>query len=57
LFEAGDAAALAAVVRRLEDGPLRTRLRAGGLQTASELTEARWLRAVVREHERLACAR
>lgn len=54
LFPAGDAAALAAAVRRLESDPaLRARLRAGGLATAAELTEERWTAAVVREHERL----
>ena len=41
LFEAGDAEALAAAVRRLaEDPALRTRLRAGGLETAPRHTEA-----------------
>jgi glycosyltransferase involved in cell wall biosynthesis len=55
LHEAGDAAALAATVERLAGDPaLRGRLRAGGLATARRLTEARWLGAVVREHERLA---
>jgi glycosyltransferase involved in cell wall biosynthesis len=51
LHEPGDAASLAATVRRLADDPaLRARLRAGGLATAAELTERRWLDAVVREH-------
>jgi glycosyltransferase involved in cell wall biosynthesis len=55
LHPPGDAAALAATMRRLaEDAPLRARLRTGGLATARTLTEARWLGAVVREHERLA---
>lgn len=55
LFAPGDAGALAAAVRRLaEDAGLRERLRARGLRTAAELTEARWLEAVVREHEALA---
>jgi glycosyltransferase involved in cell wall biosynthesis len=41
LFEAGDATALAAAVTRLaEDAELRSRLRAGGLVTAPEHTEA-----------------
>jgi glycosyltransferase involved in cell wall biosynthesis len=41
LFEAGDAEALAAAVRRLaEDPALRTRLREGGLETAPRHTEA-----------------
>ena len=54
LFEAGDAAGLAAAVRRLAgDAALRERLRAGGHATAAERTEARWLDAVVREHESL----
>jgi glycogen synthase len=54
LFEAGDAAGLAAAVRRLAGDPaLRERVRAGGLATAAERTEARWLDAVVREHESL----
>jgi glycogen synthase len=52
LHEPGDAASLAASVRRLaEDPALREHLRAGGLATAAELTERRWLDAVVREHE------
>jgi glycosyltransferase involved in cell wall biosynthesis len=50
LFEAGDAAALAAAVRRLaDDGELRARLRAGGLETAPRHTEARLNDAVERE--------
>jgi glycosyltransferase involved in cell wall biosynthesis len=41
LFEAGDAAALAAAVRRLADDPaLRGRLREGGLETARRHTRA-----------------
>jgi glycogen(starch) synthase len=56
LYPAGDPAALAAQVRRLADAGLRTRLRAAGLATAAELTEARWLAAVLREHELLAPA-
>jgi glycosyltransferase involved in cell wall biosynthesis len=40
LYEAGDAAALAAAVRRLAgDDALRARLRAGGLETAPRHTE------------------
>jgi glycogen synthase len=40
LFEAGDAEALAAAVRRLADDPaLRMRLREGGLETAPAHTE------------------
>jgi glycosyltransferase involved in cell wall biosynthesis len=54
LFEAGDASALAAAVSRLADDRLRAALRAGGLRTAATLTEARWLSAVLREHEALA---
>jgi glycosyltransferase involved in cell wall biosynthesis len=54
LFEAEDAAALAAVVERLAgDAALRERLVQGGRELTSRLTEARWLEAVVREHERL----
>ena len=53
LFEAGDAGALADAVRRLAaDAALRARLRAGGFETAAELTEERWTEAVVAEHER-----
>lgn len=51
LFEAGDASALADAVRRLEDPQLRATLRAGGLRTAAELSEQRWLDAVLRVHE------
>jgi glycosyltransferase involved in cell wall biosynthesis len=41
LFEAEDARALAAAVGRLEaDASLRARLRAGGLETAPQHTEA-----------------
>jgi len=41
LFEAGDAPGLAGALRRLADEPeLRSRLRAGGLQTAPRHTEA-----------------
>jgi glycosyltransferase involved in cell wall biosynthesis len=54
LFEAGDARGLAACVERLADPALRAQLRAGGLRTAGELTESRWLAAVLREHQRLA---
>ena len=55
VFAPGDAEALAACVGRLAgDAALRDRLRAGGLQTAARLTEARWLGAVRREHEGLA---
>lgn len=54
LFDPGDAAGLAAAIRRLAGDPaLRTQLREGGFATAAELTEARWLDAVRREHERL----
>ncbi|MEA2171499.1 MAG: glycogen synthase [Solirubrobacteraceae bacterium] len=54
LHAPGDAAALAACVRRLAgDAALRERLRDGGLVTASHLTEARWLAAVVARHEAL----
>lgn len=53
LFGKGDAAALAGAIDRLADVALRARLRAGGLRTATELTEARWLAAVRREHEAL----
>jgi glycosyltransferase involved in cell wall biosynthesis len=50
LFEAGDADALAAAVRRLADDPgLRARLRAGGLETAPRHTEAVLNEAVERE--------
>ena len=55
LVAPGDAGALRAAVDRLrEERGLRARLREGGFRTAGELTEARWLDAVVREHERLA---
>ncbi len=53
LFTAGDAAGLASAVERLTDSHLRARLRAGGRETAGQLTERRWLDAVLREHERL----
>jgi glycosyltransferase involved in cell wall biosynthesis len=54
LFEAEDATALAAAVQRLAgDEALRERLVQGGRELTSRLTEARWLEAVVREHERL----
>lgn len=54
LFAAGDPAALAARLRRLDGDPaLRERLRAGGLATARSLPERRWLQAVVDEHESL----
>ena len=49
LFEAGDAVALAAAVRRLTDPDLRARLRAGGLETAARHTEERFNDAVLRE--------
>jgi glycosyltransferase involved in cell wall biosynthesis len=50
LFDAGDAAALAAVVQRLAGDPaLRERLRAGGLETAPLHTEAVLNQAVERE--------
>ena len=52
LFAPGDAQALAAAIERLDDPALRERLRAGGLRTASELTEERWTAAVVRAHDR-----
>jgi len=49
LFEAGDAAALAAAVERLAgDDGLRDRLRAGGLDTAPRHTEERFNEAVER---------
>ena len=55
VYEAGDAQALAAAVNRLASDPgLRSRLRAGGIETAGRLTEARWTAAVVEEHERAA---
>lgn len=55
LFAAGDPAALAAAVERLEADPaLRARLRSGGFATADRLTERSWTDAVVAEHERLA---
>lgn len=55
LFEAGDADALRAALRRLGADPaLRAMLRAGGLKTAGRLTEEAWTRNVVREHEELA---
>jgi glycogen synthase len=54
LYPMDDPSALAERVRRLAADPaLRERVRAGGLATAAELTEARWLEAVVREHEGL----
>jgi glycosyltransferase involved in cell wall biosynthesis len=53
LFAAGDAAALAAAVRRVaDDEGLRERLRTGGLETAPRHTEAGLNEAV--EHELLA---
>jgi glycogen synthase len=49
LFQAGDAAALAAAVERLADDPeLRGRLRSGGLETAPRHTEERFNTAVER---------
>jgi glycosyltransferase involved in cell wall biosynthesis len=54
LFEAGDEVALAGCVERLAGDPaLRERLVEGGRELTSRLTQARWLDAVVREHERL----
>ncbi len=54
LFDAEDAGRSPPRCERLaDDGALRARLRAGGLRTAAELTEARWLAAVRREHEAL----
>jgi len=50
LFEAGDAAALAAAVERLaSDAALRRRLREGGLETAPLHTEDRFNEAVLHE--------
>jgi glycosyltransferase involved in cell wall biosynthesis len=52
LYEAGDADALAAAVRRLADDPqLRARLREGGLATAPLHTEALFNASVAREVE------
>jgi glycosyltransferase involved in cell wall biosynthesis len=52
LYEAGDAAALAAAVERLAGDPrLRGRLRAGGLRTAPGHTEDVFNAAVAREVE------
>ncbi|HEX8075994.1 MAG TPA: glycosyltransferase family 4 protein [Thermoleophilaceae bacterium] len=52
LFEAGDAAALAAAVERLADDPeLRRRLREAGLETAGRHTEEHLNAAVLREIE------
>jgi glycosyltransferase involved in cell wall biosynthesis len=54
LFEAGDATALAAALRRLASDPgLRERLRASGLATARRISEPAWAACVVREHEQL----
>jgi glycosyltransferase involved in cell wall biosynthesis len=54
-FEPGDAESLRGALRRLRDDPaLRARLRAGGFETATRLTEAAWTAAVVAEHEALA---
>jgi glycogen synthase len=54
LFEAGDAASLAAAVRRLADDPrLRARLRVGGSNTAPLHTEDQFNAAVAREVEAL----
>lgn len=53
LFEAGDDRALAAAVTRLADEvDLRARIRAGGLATAPQFTQARFDDAVSREVER-----
>jgi glycosyltransferase involved in cell wall biosynthesis len=47
LFESGDAAALAAAVRRLAEEPrLRARLRAGGLETAARIDDRAFYDAV-----------
>jgi glycogen(starch) synthase len=52
LFDAEDAGALAAAVRRLAAEPsLRARLREGGLEAASQHTEQHFNEAVVREVE------
>jgi glycogen synthase len=49
-FAAGDADALAGALRRLADDPaLRARLRAGGLATAAEHSQAAWHDGVERE--------
>jgi glycogen(starch) synthase len=57
LFEAGDAAALAAAVTRLaRDGELRWRLRAAGPETAARHTEDRFNEVVLAELERAAAA-
>ncbi len=51
-FEVGDAAGLAAAVRRLAtDDDLRERLRAGGLATARAYAQEAFERVVVAEHE------
>jgi glycosyltransferase involved in cell wall biosynthesis len=53
LFEAGDAAGLAAAVRRLaEDGQLRARLREAGEETARRHTDAAFNAAVAEAVER-----
>jgi glycosyltransferase involved in cell wall biosynthesis len=58
LFEAGDAAALAAAVRRLaDDAALRERLVAGGLVTAPRHTATAFNDAVAEELERAVLAR
>jgi glycosyltransferase involved in cell wall biosynthesis len=55
LFDAGDAAALAAAVRALAEEPaLRARLRAGGLETAPRHTEDVFNATVTREVEAFA---
>jgi glycosyltransferase involved in cell wall biosynthesis len=55
LYEAGDAGALAAAIRRLAADPeLRTRLREGGLETAPLHTEDVFNVAVAREVEAFA---
>ena len=54
LFRPGDVDGLRARIAELAASPsLRERLHAGGRETASRLTEARWTAAVVREHEAL----
>ena len=51
----GDVDALARAVRRLaDDAGLRARLREGGLATAAQYDEAKFLAALEREAERVA---
>jgi hypothetical protein len=53
LFEAGDAASLAAAVRRLaDDAALRARLREAGFPLAAQHTEAQFNATVLAELER-----